>query len=68
MAAIAASYPPEDVALVVAMLASPRAAYFTGVRDLEKRLEASKDWERKPKPVVKAAPPTDPAEADSSRV
>ena len=36
--------------------------YFTGVRDLEKRLEASKEWERKPKPVVKAAPPTDPTD------
>jgi len=39
--------------------------YFTGVRDLEKRLEASKEWERKPKPVVKVAPPkdaTDPRE------
>jgi hypothetical protein len=36
--------------------------YFTGVRDLEKRLEASKEWERKPKPIVKAAPPTDPTD------
>ncbi|MGB8166012.1 MAG: DUF1552 domain-containing protein [Chthoniobacteraceae bacterium] len=39
--------------------------YFTGVRDLEKRMEASKEWERKPKPVVKTAPPkevTDPRE------
>ena len=36
--------------------------YFTGVRDLEKRLEASKEWERKPKPVVKVAPPTDPTD------
>ena len=36
--------------------------YFTGVRDLEKRLEASREWERKPKPVVKAAPPKDPTD------
>jgi len=36
--------------------------YFTGVRDLEKRLEASKEWERKPKPVVKVAPPKDPTD------
>jgi Protein of unknown function (DUF1552) len=36
--------------------------YFTGVRDLEKRLEASKQWERKPKPIVKVEPPKDPAD------
>ena len=36
--------------------------YFTGVRDLEKRLEASKEWERKPKPAVKSAPPKDPTD------
>lgn len=35
--------------------------YFTSVRELENRLQASKGWERKPKPVVKAAPPQDPA-------
>ncbi len=34
--------------------------YFTSVRELESRLQASKGWERKPKPVVKAAPPQDP--------
>ncbi len=33
--------------------------YFTSVRDLEHRLQASKGWERKPKPVVRAAPPVD---------
>ena len=36
--------------------------YFTSVRDLEHRLKASRGWERKPKPVVKVAPPVDPAE------
>ena len=36
--------------------------YFTGVRDLEKRLEASKEWEHKPKPVVNVPPPIDPAD------
>jgi hypothetical protein len=35
--------------------------YLTSVRDLEHRLQESKGWERKPKPVVKAAPPIDPA-------
>jgi Protein of unknown function (DUF1552) len=35
--------------------------YFTSVRDLEQRLQASKGWERKPKPVVQAAVPIDPA-------
>lgn len=34
--------------------------YFTGVRDLEKRLGASREWERKPKPIVKATVPKDP--------
>ncbi|MEA3209770.1 MAG: hypothetical protein QOE70_2827 [Chthoniobacter sp.] len=36
--------------------------YFTGVRDLEKRLEASKEWEHRPKPVVQVQPPTDPGD------
>jgi hypothetical protein len=36
--------------------------YFTGVRELEKRLEASKQWEHKPKPVVKVAAPVDPTD------
>lgn len=35
--------------------------YFTSVRDLENRLQASKGWERKPKPVVKQPEPVDPA-------
>jgi hypothetical protein len=35
--------------------------YFTSVRDLEGRLQASKGWERKPKPVVHAPVPIDPA-------
>jgi len=34
--------------------------YFTSVRDLEHRLQATKGWEKKPKPVVKAAVPVDP--------
>lgn len=34
--------------------------YFTSVRDLEHRLQESKGWESKPKPVVKVAPPVDP--------
>jgi hypothetical protein len=39
--------------------------YFTSVRDLEHRLQESREWERKPKPVVKyPAPPelTNPAQ------
>ncbi len=35
--------------------------YFTSVRDLEGRLQASKGWESKPKPVVKEPEPQDPA-------
>src|ERR1700722_7856842 len=35
--------------------------YFTSVRDLEQRLQASKGWERKPKPVVHEPVPVDPA-------
>ena len=35
--------------------------YFTSVRELEGRLQASKGWERKPKPVVKEQEPVDPA-------
>ncbi len=34
--------------------------YFTGVRDLEKRMDAAKEWEHKPKPVVKTEMPADP--------
>jgi hypothetical protein len=35
--------------------------YFTSVRDLESRLQASRGWEHKPKPVVKVSEPVDPA-------
>ncbi|HEX8913741.1 MAG TPA: DUF1552 domain-containing protein, partial [Humisphaera sp.] len=35
--------------------------YFTSVRDTEKRLAMSKEWERKPKPKVAAPCPLDPA-------
>jgi hypothetical protein len=34
--------------------------YFTSVRDLEHRLQTSKGWERRPKPVVTVPPPVDP--------
>ncbi len=36
--------------------------YLTGVRDLEKRLDAAKEWEGRPKPKVAAKPPIDPAD------
>jgi hypothetical protein len=35
--------------------------YYSGVRDLEHRLQESRGWARRPKPTVKASPPTDPA-------
>ncbi|HTL17014.1 MAG TPA: DUF1552 domain-containing protein [Patescibacteria group bacterium] len=35
--------------------------YFTSVRELEKRMAMSREWEHKPKPVVKAPCPLDPA-------
>jgi len=35
--------------------------YFTSVRDLEHRLQASKGWENKPKPVVNVPEPVDPS-------
>jgi len=35
--------------------------YFTSVRELENRLQESKGWERRPKPVVKEPEPQDPA-------
>ena len=35
--------------------------YFTSVRDLEHRLQESRGWEHKPKPVVTAPVPIDPA-------
>jgi hypothetical protein len=34
--------------------------YFTSVRDLEHRLQASRGWEQRPKPVVTVAAPVDP--------
>lgn len=34
--------------------------YFTSVRDLEQRIEASKEWEHRPKPKVNAPVPLDP--------
>ena len=34
--------------------------YFTSVRDLEKRMQASKEWEYRPKPKVNAPVPLDP--------
>ena len=34
--------------------------YLTGVRDLEKRLGKSREWETKPKPVVNVPEPQDP--------
>ena len=33
--------------------------YYTSVRELEKRLHSSEEWEYKPKPVVQAEPPND---------
>jgi hypothetical protein len=35
--------------------------YFTGVRELERRMEKAREWEDVPKPVVKATAPLDPA-------
>jgi BMFP domain-containing protein YqiC len=35
--------------------------YFTSVRDLEQRLQMSREWERRPKPKVTAPAPLDPA-------
>lgn len=34
--------------------------YYSGVRDLEHRLQESRGWANTPKPTVKASPPTDP--------
>jgi hypothetical protein len=34
--------------------------YFTSVRDLESRMQASRGWETRPKPVVKESVPVDP--------
>jgi hypothetical protein len=35
--------------------------YFTSVRELEKRMAMSREWEHKPKPAVRAPIPLDPA-------
>ncbi len=35
--------------------------YFTSVRDLENRMQMSKEWETKPRPVVSTPEPLDPA-------
>jgi Protein of unknown function (DUF1552) len=35
--------------------------YFTSVRELEKRMSMSKEWERRPKPTVHVPVPLDPA-------
>jgi hypothetical protein len=35
--------------------------YFTSVRELEKRMAMSREWEHKPKPTVSAPVPLDPA-------
>lgn len=37
--------------------------YFTGVRELEKRLVQSAEWEKKPRPVVNEKPPVDPLDS-----
>jgi uncharacterized protein DUF1552 len=36
--------------------------YFTSVRDLEQRLQMSREWERQPKPIVHASIPLDPSD------
>ncbi len=36
--------------------------YYSSVRDLEQRLQMTKEWERKPKPKVNAVPPLDPSD------
>ena len=36
--------------------------YFTSVRELEQRMQMSREWERKPKPKVSAPVPLDPAD------
>src|SRR5213078_306005 len=36
--------------------------YFTSVRDLEQRMQMSREWERKPKPKVSSPIPLDPAD------
>lgn len=36
--------------------------YFTGVRELEKRLEMTRQWEKTPRPKTTAKPPVDPSD------
>jgi Protein of unknown function (DUF1552) len=36
--------------------------FYTGVRDLEKRMTMTREWETRPKPVVQAGVPIDPAD------
>ncbi len=36
--------------------------YFTSVRELERRMQISREWEHKPKPKVSASVPLDPAD------
>jgi hypothetical protein len=36
--------------------------YLTGVRDLEQRIVAAREWEDRPKPVVAEEPPVDPSD------
>jgi hypothetical protein len=35
--------------------------YFTSVRELERRMSMSREWERKPRPTITAEEPVDPA-------
>jgi hypothetical protein len=35
--------------------------YFTSVRELEQRMQMSKEWEKKPRPVAKTSTPLDPS-------
>ena len=35
--------------------------YFTSVRELERRMQMSREWERRPRPTVTASVPLDPA-------
>ena len=35
--------------------------YFTSVRELEQRMQMSKEWERKPRPVARTSAPLDPS-------
>ena len=37
--------------------------YFTSVRELEQRMQMSKEWEKKPRPVAATASPLDPSTA-----